>query len=132
MRKLSNGLARTAGALGLTVAALTGLSAAPASAGTAAAAGCTKYYSNENIQVQVDNCSSGWVWLYAADPGTYFKATVIVTDSFGHVQPELAVDRGKSTAKKFEQVHSFHLCGTKYLSWAPPTWKTYCTNEIYV
>ncbi|MEU6967077.1 hypothetical protein AB0A71_04915 [Kitasatospora aureofaciens] len=126
-------LARTAGALGLAVAALTTVSAHPASASAAATAGCTKNFGFGNVQVQVDNCSDGWVWIYVGD-GTYYKGSVQATDDFGHVKTPLEVDQGKSVATKYiGNIHSIKICGTKYLGWAPPRpWWTYCSNELYV
>ncbi|MFF4019604.1 hypothetical protein [Streptomyces sp. NPDC001843] len=82
MKKLPGKLAKTARVLGLAVAALTAVSAAPAAASTSATAGCTKYYKLDNVQVQVDNCSDGWVWIYTGD-GTYYTGSVRITDSFG-------------------------------------------------
>ncbi|MFJ3791345.1 hypothetical protein [Kitasatospora sp. NPDC090091] len=133
MKTLPGKLARTAGVLGLSVAALTAVSASPAAASTSATAGCTKYYKFDNIQVQVDNCSDGWVWIYTGG-GTYFKGTVHVTDDFGHDRGELTADRGKANATKyFPQVGTIRICGTKYLGWAPPRpWWTDCANEIRV
>ncbi|MEU6239100.1 hypothetical protein [Kitasatospora sp. NPDC047058] len=134
MKKLPRTLARTAGVLGLAVAALTALPASPAMAGTSATAGCTKYYKFDNIQVQVDNCSSGWVWIYTGN-GTYFKGTVHVTDNFGHDRGELTADRGKANATKyFSPVGTIRICGTKYLGWTPPLspWWTDCGTEIRV
>ncbi|GHF81955.1 hypothetical protein GCM10018790_69560 [Kitasatospora xanthocidica] len=132
MNNTSGKLARTAAVLGLTVAALTAVSAAPATAGTSATAGCTKYYKVDNIQVQVDNCSDGWVWIYTGS-GTYYTATVRVTDNFGHDRGEQRADAGKAVANKYQQVHSIKICGTKWLGipHASPWW-TDCTNEIYV
>lgn len=132
MKKLPGKLAKSAGVLGLAVAALTAVSAAPAAASTSATAGCTKYYRFDNVQVQVDNCSDGWVWIYTGD-GTYYTGSVRVTDSFGHDRGELRADRGKSNAAKYLEVRSIRICGTKYLGWVPPRpWWTDCTNEIYV
>ncbi|MFJ8828288.1 hypothetical protein ACIREE_42075 [Streptomyces sp. NPDC102467] len=114
MKTLSGQLAKTTGVLGLTVAALTTVSASPATAGTTSAAGCTKYYANANIQVQVDNCSDGWVWVYAASGGTYFKATVYVTNTFNGQEPQvLTADEGKSNAHQYINVYSFRFgCGS--------------------
>ncbi|MEV0192850.1 hypothetical protein AB0I39_30505 [Kitasatospora purpeofusca] len=87
-------------------AALAVASAVPAAAGTSATAGCTKYYKFDNVQVQVDNCSDGWVWIYTGN-GTYCTGGVRGTDNFGndrgelraagpraHVQPRTSLSNG--------------------------------------
>ncbi|MFI8455983.1 hypothetical protein [Kitasatospora sp. NPDC085464] len=133
MKKTSGTLARIAGALGLAVAALTTVSASPAAASTSATAGCTKYYKLDNIQVQVDNCSDGWVWIYTGS-GTYTTGSVHVTDNFGNNRGEQKADRGKANATKYQVVGSIKICGTKWLGWTPPLspWWTDCTTEIHV
>ncbi|MFE4970953.1 hypothetical protein ACFRAR_02405 [Kitasatospora sp. NPDC056651] len=135
MNILSGKLAKTAGALGLAVAALTTLSAVPAAASTAATAGCTKYYRYDNIQVQVDNCSSGWVWMYT-EKGNFDKGIVHVTKSWnGDEAGTLEAAQGKTNVAKFEpQVYSIVICGFKWLGWTPPAspWWTYCTNPIVI
>ncbi|MFD5462871.1 hypothetical protein ACFWIQ_08570 [Kitasatospora sp. NPDC127059] len=134
MKKLTGRLAKTAGVLGLAGAALTSVSASPATASTSATAGCTKYYKLDNIQVQVDNCSGGWVWIYTGG-GTYFTGSVEITEGSGNGDKKsLKADRGKAVADKFVQVSSIKICGTKWLGWTPPAspWWTDCTNEIRV
>ncbi|MER7767488.1 hypothetical protein [Kitasatospora sp. NPDC096140] len=134
MKKTSGTLAKTAGALGLAVAALTTLSASPAAASTSATAGCTKYYKLDNIQVQVDNCSDGWVWIYTGG-GTYYTGTVHLKSNFDKDLGDVKADRGKANATKYYvQVGSIKICGTKYLGWTPPLspWWTDCTTEIHV
>ncbi|MFJ9612005.1 hypothetical protein ACIRS1_37300 [Kitasatospora sp. NPDC101176] len=133
MNNLSGKLIQTAGALGLAVAALTTLAVSPAAAGTAATAGCTKAFRFDNVQVEADNCSDGWVWIKVGD-GTYYKGSVRATDEFGSEKTELAVDQGKDVATKYiGKIKSIKICGTKYLGWAPPRpfW-TYCSNQINV
>ncbi|WP_190209837.1 hypothetical protein [Kitasatospora indigofera] len=130
MKTFSGRLAKSAGVLGLAVAALTTVSASPATASTSATAGCTKYYRYDNIQVQVDNCSDGWVWIYT-EKGSFSKGIVHVTNSDnGGEAGVLEAAQGKSNASKFVQVRSITICGVQQYSWAPPTWWTYCANTI--
>ncbi len=133
LNTLSGKLVKTAGVLGLAVAALATVSASPAGASASATASCTKYYRFDNVQVQVDNCSDGWVWIYTGD-GTYYTATVEISVGFGGGETKkLTADRGKATAQKFIQVGSIKICGTKWLGipYASPWW-TYCTADISV
>ncbi|MFF3002416.1 hypothetical protein ACFVTF_06380 [Kitasatospora sp. NPDC057940] len=133
MKKLSGKLTKTAGALGLAVAALTTVSASPAMASTSATAGCTKTYHYDNVQVQVDNCSEGWVWIFT-DQGHFSKGIVHVTTSWnGPEAGVLEAERGKAVADKFKpKVSSIVICGLQEYSWSPPTWWTFCGNPITV
>lgn len=125
--KFSSGkIAKMAGVLGLTVAALT---ATPASAGTAATASCTRHWQQSTVQVQVDNCSDGWVWVWVGDNWDW--ATVYAKDNFDNPH-ELSTTKGKSSAAKFLQVKSFHICVGKSIGWFPPLPYKQCGAEIYV
>ncbi|WBP92099.1 hypothetical protein [Kitasatospora cathayae] len=128
MKFLSGKLPKTAVTLGLAVAALTAVPATPASASTAATAGCTRALRFYDVQVQVDNCSDGWVWMYT---GTRFRgATAYAKTASGQVR-ELQLGKNQASAVKYgERVTSIHVCGNDTVGWFPPIPFRRCSTEV--
>ncbi|MFJ8621383.1 hypothetical protein ACIRD3_00885 [Kitasatospora sp. NPDC093550] len=128
MKFLSNPLPTTVATLGLAVAALTAVSAVPASASTAAAAGCTRPLRFYDVQVQVDNCSDGWVWM---STGTRFNgATAYAKTASGQVR-QLELGKNQAGAVKFgERITSIHVCGNDSVGWFPPVPFRRCSSEV--
>ncbi|MER6912512.1 hypothetical protein ABT354_12655 [Streptomyces sp. NPDC000594] len=127
MRSLSGRLARTTAILGLTVAAFGSTAVSPAMADSSGTAGCTRAFTFRGSEVQVDNCSSGWVWAWGGNTDNW--TTVYVTDNFNH-KGELRTWRNQAQQRSFTVVKSFHMCVGGTVGWAPPIPYHFCTEEV--
>ncbi|MER8236318.1 hypothetical protein [Streptomyces sp. NPDC094049] len=112
----------------LGTALLTAGATTPAFADGAGTTGCARYYSFDDVQIQVDNCASGWVWVWG---GYNNWATVYVTD--GNGQPgNLPTWRGQAYTKQFGYVKSFHVCVGTTVGQFPPIPYSFCSDEVYL
>ncbi|MFI1017578.1 hypothetical protein [Streptomyces sp. NPDC020965] len=127
MKSLSGRLARMVAILGLTVAAFGTTAASPAMADSAGTAACTRPFVYDGVQIQVDNCSNGWVWVWGGTKHNW--ATVYVTDNFWH-KGELRTWRNQAHTKSFGIVRSFHVCVGGTVGLFPPLPYQHCSVEV--
>ncbi|MFD9692504.1 hypothetical protein ACFXPX_15125 [Kitasatospora sp. NPDC059146] len=128
MKSLSGKLPKTVAVLGLAVSALTAVAATPASAGTAATAGCTRPLRFYDVEVQVDNCSDGWVWM---STGTRFNgASAFVKTASGEVH-EFQLAKNQASAIKYHtRLTSVYVCGNDSVGWFPPVPFRRCSSQV--
>jgi len=117
---------RFAALVGLVLAlfALTSLTSSPAMAGPASPAGCTRFYSFDGAQIQIDNCpGSGvsWAWvLGSANHGSSGWTELNVSFANG-VSQYFTADANKAAQNGFGwRITSFKVCTKWWVGWSPP------------